>query len=149
MMKKIFIILLLFVSSCGYQSVYLNKSLTDYKFKKIGLEGDNVINKSIINILSIKEGEQYNMELVMKSSYQIKGISKNTKGKVELYKDTIMVDLSIKNINNEKIKSKKFTREFTYNNKDSKSDLVEYQNSVKNDLIKATVNDIIIFLNSE
>ena len=149
MMKKFFLILLFFVSSCGYQSIYLNKTLTDYEFKMVSFEGDNNINKEILNILSIKEGEQFNSKLFVKSSYQIKEISKNSKGQVTLYKDIIMIDLNIKNINNEKIKGKNFTREFTYNNKDNKFDLVKFQNSVKDDLISATINDIIIFLNSE
>ena len=66
-----------------------------------------------------------------------------------MYKDIINIDLNIRNINNTKIKGKNFNREFTYNNKDNKFDLVEYQKSVKDDLINAAINDIIIFLNSE
>ena len=52
-----------------------------------------------------------------------------------MYKDIINIDLNIRNINNEKLKAKNFNREFTYNNKDNKFDLVEYQKSVKDDLI--------------
>ena len=52
-------------------------------------------------------------------------------------------------VGGKKIKGKNFTREFTYNNKDNKFDLVKFQNSVKDDLINAIINDIIIFLNSE
>ena len=40
MMKK-FLIVLFFISSCGYQSIYLNKSLKNYEFQNISFEGDN------------------------------------------------------------------------------------------------------------
>ena len=58
MMKKTFFILLFFISSCGYQPIYINKSLKNYEFKKINLDGDSYINKKIINILSIKENDE-------------------------------------------------------------------------------------------
>ena len=48
-MKKTFFILLFFISSCGYQSIYINKSSDIYEFKKIIFDGDNYINNKIIN----------------------------------------------------------------------------------------------------
>ena len=150
-MKKIFLVLLFFISSCGYQSIYLNKSLKNYEFKKITYEGDKNINRKIINFLSIEENEANidKNEIFIKSSYQIKEISKDSKGQVTLYKDIISVNINIKDEKNLNVKNKKFNREFTYNNKDNKFDLVEYQNSIKDDLLKVIINDIIIFLNTE
>ena len=150
-MKKIFLVFLLFISSCGYQSIYLNKSLKNYEFKKITHEGNKNINRKIINFLSIEENEANidKNEIFINSSYQIKEISKDSKGQVTLYKDIISVNINIKNNKNLNIKNKKFNREFTYNNKDNKFDLVEYQNSIKDDLLKVVINDIIIFLNTE
>tara|TARA_B100001093_G_C26313111_1_gene794410 strand:- start:110 stop:565 length:456 start_codon:yes stop_codon:yes gene_type:complete len=151
MMKKTFFILLFLISSCGYQPIYLNKSLKNFEFKKIILIGDNYINKKIINILSIKENDEDDnkSELALSSSFQIKEISRNSKGQVELYKNIINVNLNIKDIKNETVKNKNFTREFTYNNKQNKFDLVEYQDSIKDDLIDKIISDIIIYLNSE
>ena len=151
MIKKTFFILLFFISSCGYQPIYLNKSLKNFEFKKIILIGDNYINKKIINILSIKENDEDDnkSELALSSSFQIKEISRNSKGQVELYKNIINVNLNIKDIKNETVKNKNFTREFTYNNKQNKFDLVEYQDSIKDDLIDKIISDIIIYLNSE
>ena len=39
-MKKIFLITLLFFSSCGYNAVYLNNDLKNFKFSNIVFEGD-------------------------------------------------------------------------------------------------------------
>ena len=50
-MKKIFIIILLFFSSCGFNSIYVNKNLKNLEFYEIALEGDARINK--INAFSL------------------------------------------------------------------------------------------------
>jgi len=151
MMKKTFFILLFFISSCGYQPIYINKSSEIYEFKKIVLSGDNYINNKIVNILSIKENNEINDKNILhiSSSFSTEEISKNSKGQVELYKSTINVNLQIKNINNQIIQKRNFVKDFTYNNKQNKFDLAQYQSSIKDDLINKIVSDTIIFLNSE
>ena len=77
MTKKIFLIVLFFVSSCGYQPIYVNNTTKNYEFKKIIFSGDNYINKKIINILSIKENDKIENknELFLLSSYNIEEVS--------------------------------------------------------------------------
>ena len=147
-MKKTFFILLFFISSCGYQPVYLNKDLENFKFKKIILEDNNYINKKIVNTLSIKESDENEKELFISSLSEIQGTSKNSKGQVESFRTTVTVNLKIKNISNKTTQIKKFQKEFTYNNKQNKFELVEYQNFIKDELINKIINDIIIYLNS-
>ena len=151
MMKKTLFILLFFISSCGYQPIYVNKSSEIYEFKKIIFGGDNYINNKIIKILSIKENNLIDNKdiLHISSSFNTEEISKNSKGQVELYKSTINVNLQIKNIDNQVIQKRNFAKEFTYNNKQNKFDLAQYQSSIKDDLINKIVSDTIIFLNSE
>ena len=151
MMKKTFFILLFFISSCGYQPIYINKSSEIYEFKEIILNGDSYVNNKIINILSIKENNEIDNKNILHitSSFNTDEISKNSKGQVELYKSTINVNLQIKNINNQVIQKRNFAKEFTYNNKQNKFDLAQYQSSIKDDLINKIVSDTIIFLNSE
>ena len=151
MMKKTFFILLFFISSCGYQPIYVNKSSKIYEFKKIIFKGDNYINNKIINILSIKENNKIDNKNILhiSSSFNTEEVSKNSKGQVELYKSTINVNLQIKNINNQVIQKRNFAKDFTYNNKQNKFDLAQYQSSIKDDLINKIVSDTIIFLNSE
>ena len=130
-MKKTFFILLFFISSCGYQPVYLNKDLENFKFKKIILEDNNYINKKIVNTLSIKESDENEKELFISSLSEIQGTSKNSKGQVESFRTIVTVNLKIKNISNKTTQIKKFQKEFTYNNKQNKFELVEYQNFIK------------------
>ena len=150
-MKKVLVIILLFISNCGYQPVYLNKNLQNFEFKRIVLSGDSYINKKIINTLSIKENNEMvsQNKFSLMSKYEIKEISKDLKGQVELYKNIVSVNLKIENENNEKIQNKSFTEEFTYNSKQNQFELFAYQNSIKDVLIDKIIGDIIIYLNSE
>ena len=72
-MNKIILILLFFLSSCGYQPVYLNKNIENFEFQKITFEGDKAINGQITNTLTFKEiKDNKNLDkLLISSSYQI------------------------------------------------------------------------------
>ena len=84
--------------------------------------------------------------MLVKSSYRIIETKKNSSGKVESYKSLIEFNLIIKN--KEKIITDKiFSKELSYDSKDNKFDLVQYQNKIKNDLINRIIEDIILFLN--
>ena len=149
-MKKIFFILLFFISSCGYQPLYQNKDLENFKFIKITLTGDNYINKRVTNTISIQENNdaKNEKELFISSSSEIQETSKNSKGQVESFRIIVAVNLKIINKINEDTQNKNFIKEFTYNNKQNKFELIEYQNSIKDGLIDKIINEIIIYLNS-
>ena len=42
-------------SACGYNPIYLNKNLDNFKFLTVTLNGDKEINRKIVSALSIKE----------------------------------------------------------------------------------------------
>ena len=58
------------------------------------------------------------------------------------------INLEIRNSNDNIIQNKNFYKEFSYNNKENKFELVEYQSSIKKDLINNVITEIIIYLNS-
>ena len=147
-MNKILIAFLILLSQCGFQPIYVGKSLDYNEFYNISFEGDQEVNKKILNALSFKENELNKdlEDLFLKSTYRVIETQKNSSGTVESYKSQIEFNLIIKK--EEKIiTSKVFLKEFAYNTKDNKFDLVQYQNKIKNDLVKAIVEDIILFLN--
>ncbi len=147
-MKKLLLIFIFLLSECGFQPIYINKSLDNVEFFKITLEGDADINRKIVESLSFKENELQDTlnSLLIKSSYIISETSKNSKGQVESYKSQIILSLIIKD-NNEVIESKNFSKEFSYNTKDNKFELVRYQNEVKENLIFKIIEDIILYMN--
>ena len=150
-MKKFLIIILsLIITSCGYQPIYVNNNLKNIEFYKISTQGENDINNLILNSLSLKENKTNSklMELSLSSFYKIDEISKNSKGQTETYRSSILIDLKI--ISDEDvIKNKIFSDDFTYNKKENKFELIEYQTNIKNQLVNGIIEDLILFLNME
>ena len=146
-MKKILIFCVFFLVSCNYQPIYQNTDLDKIEFLKITLEGDQNINRKIINSLSLKENEYDDTlnELRIKSSYEIQETSKNSKGQVQSYRSQIIVNLDIKN-KGKSILNKDYVEDFSYANKDNKFELVQYQDEIKNNLINKVIEDVILFL---
>ena len=133
-MNKIILVLFFFLSSCGYQPVYINKNLENFEFQKIIFEGDKDINRQITNSLIFKENNENKSldKLLITTSYQIEQASKNAKGQVRSFKTIVNINLEIRNSNDNIIQNKNFYKEFSYNNKENKFELVEYQSSIKN-----------------
>ena len=149
-MHKVLLVLLFFLSSCGYQPVYLNKNLKNIEYSKIKLNGDESINKIIINALpiSVNDNNEKKNQLNLSSLYKIEPASKNSKGQVLSFKSMIEVNLEVRNINNEIVQNKNFVKQFIYNNKQNNFELIDYQNSIKDNLIDIIISEIIIYLNS-
>ena len=96
-MKKIAFLLIFFISSCGYQAIYQNDNIKNFKFYKIKIEGEKEINRNIINSISLEEDQTNELlnELLLKSSFEVKGTSKNKKGQINSYRSSILINLSI------------------------------------------------------
>tara|TARA_B100001250_G_scaffold346094_1_gene315804 strand:- start:265 stop:714 length:450 start_codon:yes stop_codon:yes gene_type:complete len=147
-MSKFLLIFAFILTSCGYQPIYINKSLNTLEFAEITINGDRDINRKIINSLSFKENEFNDTlnNLLIESSYKTIETSRNSKGQVQSYRSIITVQLIINN-NKETVLNKNFLKDFSYANKDNKFELVQYQNDIKNNLINKIIEDIILFIN--
>ena len=136
------------MTSCGYQPLYSGKNTSDFLFNKILLEGNKNINRKIISTLSFKEvpdNFDYD-ELIIISNKKIVETSKNSKGQVNSYRTEINVEFKIVN-NNEIMRQKNFSKDFSYNNLDNKFDLTSYQDEVENNLVNKIIEELIIFIN--
>ena len=149
-MKKILYILILFaLTGCGYEPIYVQKNLTNIEIKSIKLEGDKKINRKIISQIAPKLSKNnalaYDLEL--NSNQFIDTVAKDSAGNTTTYRMTVEVDLFLKG-SNDKNKSKKFILSFTYNTRDNKFNLLQYQKNIENNLINKISQEIKIFLNS-
>lgn len=147
-MKKILIILIILVSSCGYTPIYLEKNDKQFSYKKITLNGNKNINKKIINSLNILKNNTQNKdnEIIISSDKKIEETSKNAKGQVASYRTTVFLEITIKE-NDEKINYKAFEKDFSYNNIDNKFNLSQYQNEVEKNLVGKIIEELIIYMN--
>jgi len=147
MIKKIVISALILLASCGYQPLYVGMDMKDTGFKKITVLGEKNINRKIISILSLKEDEENKTlnEITFTSKKSISETSKDSKGQVLTFKTAIQINIKIMN-NQKVIKERNFSEEFSYNNKENKFDLREYQNQIENNLINNIVEKLIVFI---
>lgn len=147
-MKKIFFILIILLTSCGYTPLYENKISNNFVFGKIELSGIKDINRRIISMTSLKENStNFNFtSLLLRSDKTIIETSKNTKGKADSFKMVINISITIKN-NNEIYKQNTFTEEFSYKNLDNKFDLSQYEKNIESNIINKISEKIIIYLN--
>ena len=146
-MKRLFILILFFMASCGYQPLYVNKDSSDLVFNKIELFGDKEINRRIISFISIKEDKSVEKlnQIVLRSNEDIIETSKDSKGRVATLKTTVEIKLVILN-GNQIIKEKTFNENFSYNNKNNKFDLEKYQIEIKNNLVDKIIEQMSIYL---
>ena len=147
-MKKFLIILLLSISNCGYQPLYVDANNEELIFKEIDLRGDKKINRKIINTVSLVEdsNDLSKDELYLNSNLSIDETSKNSKGQVTSLRTMIVVNLTVKN-DDKVLKNKIFTKNFSYNNRENKFELVEYQKEVENNIINEIIEEIIFYMN--
>jgi hypothetical protein len=148
-MKKIFIILFFIIASCGYQPLYkIEDGKNKLKIREIELTGNKNLSKKIslgLPIEIIKTDETLN-KLILQSQKNIIETSKNSKGQVISYKAQISTKLLILDNQDKLLKEKTLIKEFSYNTKENKFKLKEYQIEVENNLINKIVEDINIYL---
>ena len=146
-MKK-YLLIVLFLASCGYQPVFVNKNLKNLAFTEITVQGDKKIGNDIINFLNIKKNNitQNQNELVLNSKFTTSEIGKNSKGEILYYQTKIDLIFQIKK-DNKIIEEKLFNDEYVYDNKENKYELTKYQEEVKNNLVKNILEDIVFYFN--
>ena len=148
-MKKILIVFVLILTSCGYQPIYkANENTKNININEIIYSGDQKNNDEIYSKLPfilIKNDENLN-KLSLESKKEIKITSKDSKGQAVSYRTTINVKILISNNNGDIIDQKVVQRNFSYNSDENKFKFKEYQNKIEENLINGIVDDIIIHL---
>jgi hypothetical protein len=150
MIRKFLVIFLLIVSACGYQPIYLNQNSEKLIFNKISQKGDNDINRKILNYTSLKEDKLNKSlnELLLFSNFDVQETVKSLENKSISFRINVISKISI--TKNEKIlKSKVFSKSFNFDSKESRYELIEYQNKIKDQLINKISDDIVLFLITE
>ena len=138
--------LLFTLENCGYEPMHSKKGTINTKIQNFQLEGNKSINKRIISSLGIKnQGKTSGYKLVIKSNKLLETVAKNAAGDAAIYKTTITVIVSIMD-GNKIVKDKNLISDFTYDNKENKFDLSQYQKEIEENLINKIIEKINIFL---
>ena len=145
--KKIIFLLLLLLSSCGYEAIHSKKNSINYDFSvsKLSFVGDRTVNLKIKEKLNNYAQDKKDKDFILRiSSTSEKTIlAKNTAGDATSFKSTISINIEV--LRNNKFKSNFIILEsFNYNNISNKFNLKKYEEKIKNNLAE-TASDKLIF----
>tara|TARA_B110001469_G_C9271590_1_gene151487 strand:+ start:25 stop:489 length:465 start_codon:yes stop_codon:yes gene_type:complete len=145
--KKIILILLFLLSSCGYEAIHSKKNSINYSFSvsELSFIGDRTVNlkikEKINNYTQSKKDKDFILRISSTSEKTI--LAKNTAGDATSFKNTISINVEV--LMSNKIKSNFIILEsFNYNNISNKFNLKKYEEEIKNNLAE-TATDKLIF----
>ena len=151
-MKKIiftkFLIILFFVSSCGYTPTFSKKN-SNFSIIEIEASGNQKLNKIISNKLKVyknlKSIKSYS--IIIDTNLKKEISSKNTKGNPKTFRMSIDVRINVKD-NKDNLNEKIFSRSTNYNNNSNKSKLRREENKKAKNLTEKIAEEVIIYLQS-
>ena len=145
--KKIILILLLLLSSCGYEAIHSKKNSLNYSFSvsELSFIGERTINLKIKEKLNNYTQGKKDKDFILKISSTSEKIiiAKNIAGDATFFKNTISINVDV--LMNNKFKNNFIILEsFNYNNISNKFNLKKYEEEIKNNLAE-TASDKLIF----
>ena len=146
-MKNIFLIIILFLNSCGFTPIYSSK---DSNYKIISFQknvNNNLTNyiEDTISMLSNSDAEEI-LKIKLNFSEDIIVILKDSKGDPKKNRLTINIDLKLFDLNDNLKSSQKFYESFEYSIDANKFNLKQYEKSIKQNLVEEITQQINIFL---
>jgi len=145
--KQIILLLLLLLSSCGYEAIYSKKNSINYSFSVSDLSfvGDRIVNLKIKEKLNNYAQAKKDKDFILRISSTSEKITlaKNTAGDATSFKNSVSINVEV--LMNNKFKSNFIILEsFNYNNISNKFNLKKYEDEIKNNLAE-TASDKLIF----
>ena len=144
-----YIFIFFFLLSCGYTPIYQTDQNSKIRLDIINYSGDIKIGRSITKgierLKNNKSDNIYDLNLIGSKEESI--ASKDKKGNISTYKMLIEVDFNLESKENNKIFSKKFIKETTYNSMNNKFELSQYELNLEKNMISQILQDINIYLN--
>jgi len=145
--KKIILLFLFLLSSCGYEVIHSKKNSANYSFSvsELSFVGDRTVNLKIKEKLNNYNQNKKDKDFILKISSTSEKIilAKNIAGDATYFKNKISIDIKV--LMNNKFESNFMIIEsFNYNNISNKFDLKKYEKEIKNNLAE-TATDKVIF----
>ena len=125
------IILLLFLSGCGYSSIYKNQQSLDFQLNIIGTEGDYEMNNLISNEIKLYSNKdaQNIYDININTNYKKDTLAKNSSGVITDYNLSVVSVFSI-NLKN-KNKTFKFEENINIKNQSEVFEQNTYEKNIK------------------
>ncbi len=143
-----YLLIFIFVLSCGYTPIYQSDKKLNIKLDIISFSGDKGIEREIVkNFEKYKDSDSDNIfDLIINASKKEDIVTKDKKGNATSYKLILEIDISLNNNTNNKNFTKKFTKAMTFNSKNNKFELDQYRVNLEKNMISQILQDINIYL---
>ncbi|MDC1181008.1 hypothetical protein OAT12_01130 [Candidatus Pelagibacter ubique] len=145
--KQIILLLLLLLSSCGYEAIYSKKNSVNYSFSvsELNFVGDRTVNLKIKEKLNNYAQTKKNKDFILRISSTSEKITlaKNAVGDATSFKNSVSINVEV--LMNNKFKTNFIILEsFNYNSISNKFNLKKYEEEIKDNLAE-TASDKLIF----
>ena len=148
-MKKLFILIFLILTGCGYDAIYSSKK-NDFAIISIELNGQNATEKKLarnLNKLTNKKNKDKFYKLNITATKKILITSKDNKGDAKMFNMLITTNIDVfKNSN--LVSNISLAKNFSYKNTSNKFDLKQYEKNIEENIINEIIKDINLKLHS-
>ena len=149
--KKIILLFLFLLSSCGYEAIHSKKNSINYSFSvsELSFVGDRTVNLKIKEKLNNYTQNKKDKDFILKISSTSEKIilAKNIAGDATYLKNKISINIEV--LMNNKFESNFMIIEsFNYNNISNKFNLKKYEKEIKNNLAEAATDKLIFKLSN-
>ena len=149
--KQIILLLLLLLSSCGYEAIYSKKNSVNYNFSvsELNFVGDRMVNLKIKEKLNNYAQAKKDKDFILRISSTSEKITlaKNTAGDATSFKNSVSINIEV--LMNNKFKSNFIILEsFNYNNISNKFNLKQLEKDIKNNLAEIASDKLIFKLSN-
>ena len=149
--KQIILLLLLLLSSCGYEAIYSKKNSVNYSFSvsELNFVGDRTVNLKIKEKLNNYAQAKKDKDFILRISSTSEKITlaKNTAGDATSFKNSVSINVEV--LMNNKFKSNFIILEsFNYNSISNKFNLKKYEEEIKNNLAETAADKLIFKLSN-
>ena len=149
MKKTLTLLILLFLSGCGYSSIYSNNVNFNFSINEINLEGDQYINtlikKKLIKYETNETEKKYKVKINSRFDKNI--IAKNKSGNATDLNLIVNVIAEITNIDKDMTNSIFLSESFDIVKRQNNFEQLEYEKIIKKDLTNIILNKLITELN--
>ena len=149
MKKTLSVLILLFLSGCGYSSIYSNNVNFNFSINEINLEGDQYINtlikKKLIRYETNETEKKYKVKINSRFDKNI--IAKNKSGNATDLNLIVNVIAEITNIDTDMTNSIYLSEGFDIVKRQNNFEQLEYEKIIKKDLTNIILNKLITKLN--
>ena len=149
--KTLTLLLLLFLTSCGYQAIHSKKNSINYDFSVseltfIGERGVNLKIKERLNNYTLNEKDKKFVLIVSSVSEKVI-LAKDLTGDPTSFKNTVIINVEVLMEGNLK-NNLQIIESFNYNNNSNKFDLKKYEKEIKDNLTETAVDKLIFKLSN-